>query len=187
MAFKTKIRDADVLHALLDLWEITCVHPKALSLYKFIKQYPVLSGSAPHIVTAIKEQSLLLTEGHEGALLRYRWNRLRCVTPTLMQARAILTRARELAAEIQRRQYVRKRAAAGKPVLMGVELHRFDGKTVTELIPLCNEIAGVIVAGDEVLVHPVFRDPFGPDRFAEYLEGPFRRKLVDGSWIDVEP
>jgi len=188
MAFKTTIRDADVLRALLDLWEITCVHPKAVSLAKFLRQYPALAGTACNLSRAIHDEHLVTIEGRDSTTTYLlRWNKNRCAAPTLLQARDVLERSRSTTRKYVRQANQRRRAAAGDPVLMSIELHRSDGKTVTELVPVCNEIAGVIVTGDEILVQPVFRDPFQADRLNDTLEGAFRRRLVEGSWINIEP
>lgn len=48
------------------------------------------------------------------------------------------------------------------------------------------EVAGVYVSGDEVLVYPVYRDPMEDDRTDDFLDGHFHKRLVDGTWVDVE-
>lgn len=49
-----------------------------------------------------------------------------------------------------------------------------------------NEIAGVIISGDEVLVYPCFCDPEDVNRIYDFFEGAFCRVWKDGEFVDKD-
>lgn len=66
-------------------------------------------------------------------------------------------------------------------------LKMYDDSIYTVNLPDgTTQITGVIISGDEILVHPFFCDPNGDERTEDYFEGPFCRVLKDGKWVDKE-
>lgn len=72
-----------------------------------------------------------------------------------------------------------------KDNIMTYDLARWDGKTYKVDLPEgTTEIAGVIVSGDEILVWPIYCDPWEDERVEDFYEGGWHKTLKDGSWVE---
>ena len=105
MTFQRKIKEVDVLRALLGVWEKTCVHPARIGLVPFIKEdTPSVRGVAANLGKVMVDSGVLIRrEGHV-----YEWNR-KAGPPTYVMARELLAKARRLSAERVAAHYQRKK------------------------------------------------------------------------------
>ena len=105
MTFQRKIKEVDVLRALLGVWEKTCVHPAKIGLVPFIREdTPSVRGIAANLGKVMVDSGVLIRrEGHV-----YEWNR-KAGPPTYVMARELLAKARRLNAERVAAHYQRKK------------------------------------------------------------------------------
>ena len=68
-----------------------------------------------------------------------------------------------------------------------IDLRSWDGSSRRVALPDgTEEVAGVIVSGDEILVYPCYCDPNMDSRTDDFLDGSFCRIWKDGKWVDKE-
>lgn len=66
-----------------------------------------------------------------------------------------------------------------------IDLRSWDVPSRRVAFPDCTEeVAGVIVSGDEILVYPCYCDPNMDSRTHDFFEGSFCRIWKDGEWVD---
>lgn len=70
---------------------------------------------------------------------------------------------------------------------MEIRLRDCLGRYHTVEIPEgTQEVVGIILSGDEVLIYPVLCDPMWEYRDMDFYDGPFCRVFVDGEWKEKD-